>query len=138
VTYIVEEELKDGVARFAFERRMELLISLLPKIPLLHLETWQLDVATAQLILRVTSTRPLVRCPGCRCPTRRVHSHYERTVADLPWAHVRVMVKLRVRKFFCTNGRCRRRIFTERLPRVVAPWARRSQRLVRYCQSVFH
>jgi len=36
-----------------------------------------------------------------------------------------------VRKFFCTNRHCKRRIFTERLPQVVAPWARRTRRLAR-------
>lgn len=110
---------------------MELLSASLTKSPLLHLEMWQLDETTAQLRLHVTSTQPLGYCPGCRCSAQRIHSHYERTVADLPWAHLRVMVQLRVRKFFCANRRCRRRIFTERLPQVVAPWARRTQRLAR-------
>jgi len=33
-----------------------------------------------------------------------------------------------VGKFFCLNETCRRRIFTERLPTIVAPWARRTLR----------
>jgi len=33
------------------------------------------------------------------------------------------------RKWFCRNRACRRRIFTERLPTMVAPWARRTLRL---------
>jgi transposase len=53
----------------------------------------------------------------------------ERTLADLPWAAYRVRLQLRVRKWFCGNRRCRRRIFTERLPTVAAPWARRTLRL---------
>ena len=36
---------------------------------------------------------------------------------------------LHVRKFFCDNVSCARRVFTERLPEVVAPSARRSLRL---------
>ncbi|WP_371934133.1 transposase [Chroococcidiopsis sp. CCNUC1] len=36
---------------------------------------------------------------------------------------------LLVRKFFCVNIGCSRRIFTERLPTVTAPWARRTYRL---------
>jgi transposase len=40
-----------------------------------------------------------------------------------------VRLQLRVRKWFCRNRPCRRRIFTERLPTVAAPWARRTQRL---------
>jgi transposase len=60
---------------------------------------------------------------------RRIHSHYERTLADLPWAQYRVRLQLRVRKWFCAKRHCRRRIFTERLPTITAPWARRTLRL---------
>lgn len=34
-----------------------------------------------------------------------------------------------VRKFFCRNALCERRIFTERIPDVMQPWARCTQRL---------
>jgi transposase len=40
-----------------------------------------------------------------------------------------VRLELRVRKWFCANPDCVRRIFTERLPMVAAPWARRTLRL---------
>src|SRR5262245_21073347 len=115
---------------------MELLPSLRPDAPALHLETWQMDAATAQVTLQVQSTQVRVHCPVCRFPTRRSHSRYRRTVADLPWAHDRVVLQLSVRKFFCANGRCTRRIFTERLPGVVAPWARRTERLLRWLASI--
>src|SRR5207244_1014652 len=75
-----------------------------------------------------------VPCPLCAMPARRIHSDYERTLADLPWAAYCVHLQLRVRKWFCGNRACRRRIFTERLPTIAAPWARRTlwlaQRLV--------
>jgi transposase len=102
---------------------------LLPQTPLLHLDAWQMGHTARQLTLRVTSTQALVSCPVCRFPTQRVHSRYARTVADLPWGSWRVVLDLGVRKFFCANGRCPRRIFTERLAPLVAPWARRTQRL---------
>ena len=70
---------------------MELLSHLLPHGSPLHLETWHLDEVAAQLTLRVTSIQALVHCPVCRFPTRRIHSDYQRTLADLPWAHVRVV-----------------------------------------------
>ena len=38
-------------------------------------------------------------------------------------------LQLQVRKWFCRNRACRRRIFTERIPTVAAPWARRTLRL---------
>ena len=37
--------------------------------------------------------------------------------------------QLQVRKFFCIKPACLRRIFTERLPEVTVPWARRTNRL---------
>ena len=70
-----------------------------------------------------------VPCPRCAVPAQRIHSHYTRTLADLPWAQYRVCLQLRVRKWFCRNRACRRRIFTERLPTIAAPWARRTLRL---------
>ena len=59
----------------------------------------------------------------------RVHSRYVRRVADLPWHGVSVRLELHARKFFCDDQACSRRVFTERLPRVVAPHARRTRRL---------
>lgn len=88
-----------------------------------------MDAPTTQLTLQVTSIQALVHGPVCRFPTRRIHRRSIRTVADLPWAQGRVVLQWRVRKFFCANARCARRIFTERLPWLGAPWARRTQRL---------
>jgi transposase len=115
---------------------MERLSGLLPQAPRLHLETWQIDTATAQVTLRVQSTQTRVPRPVCQCPARRIHSRSRRTVADLPWAHCRVVLQPGVRKFCCANGRCSRRIFTERLPGVVAPWARRTARLLHWLASI--
>ena len=100
---------------------MTLLTRLLSNASLLHLDTWQTDDTATQLTLWVTSTQALVHCPVCRFPTRRVHSRYVRTVADLPWGPWRVVLHLQVRKFFYANGRCTRRIFTARLASLVAP-----------------
>jgi transposase len=77
----------------------------------------------------VQSTQTNTPCPLCATPAWRIHSDYGRTLADLPWAQYRVCLQLRVRKWFCGNRACPRRIFTERLPTVAAPWARRTLRL---------
>jgi len=50
-------------------------------------------------------------------------------VADLPCAGLRVQLILHVRKFFCDSVDCSRKIFTERLPAFVEPWARMTVRL---------
>ncbi|MGH8056962.1 MAG: ISL3 family transposase [Candidatus Entotheonellia bacterium] len=95
-----------------------------------------MDTIAAQVTRLVTSTQARVLCPICHVPTRRIHSRYVRTVADLPWAHYRIVLQLCVRKFFCANARCARRIFTERLPGLVAPWARRTQRLATWLAHI--
>lgn len=60
---------------------------------------------------------------------KRAHSRYERTLADLPWSDQTVSIRLRVRRMFCDNIQCKRRVFVERLPGVAAPWARKTTRL---------
>src|SRR5229473_4119752 len=107
----------------------DVLSALLPDATALHLEACEVDAPTTQITLRVQSTQTSAPCPLCATPARCIHSDYERTLADLPWAQYRVCLQLRVRKWFCRNRHCRRRIFTERLPTIAAPWARRTLRL---------
>ena len=114
---------------FITTRIPDVLSALSPDATALHLEACEVDAPTTQIILRVRATQTSVPCPLCETPTRRIHSHYERLLADLPWAPYRVALQLRVRKWFCGNRACPRRIFTERLPTIAAPWARRTLRL---------
>jgi transposase len=69
------------------------------------------------------------RCPGCGRASRAVHSRYHRRPADLPSLGRTVRVGLHVRRFYCRNAACSRRTFAERLPELVAPYARRTRRL---------
>ncbi len=68
-------------------------------------------------------------CPLCGAVSGRVHSHYSRSLADLPWQGRTVVLQVRARRFRCVSASCSRRIFTERLPNVVPPRARRTARL---------
>ena len=68
-------------------------------------------------------------CPLCGGVSGQVHSHYLRTLADLPWQGRAVSIQVRARRFRCTRVGCPRRIFTERLPAVALPSARRTARL---------
>src|SRR2546430_16496794 len=101
----------------------------LPDKTTLSLEAWHVDDAAAEITLHVPSPQASVPCPLCHVQTARVHSRYARTLADLPWSTYAVCLQLRVRKFFCDHPTCPRQIFTERLPTVAAPWARRTLRL---------
>ena len=108
---------------------MELLYHLLPDKTNLQLEAWNLNEVQASIKLILSSMPAIVKCPVCNKQTHRIHSRYERTLTDLPWADYNITLQLRVRKFFCINPLCKRRIFTERLASVTAPWARRTLRL---------
>ena len=114
---------------FVATQTPDVLACLLPDTATFYLAACHIDTTAAQITLAVRSTQTTALCPLCTTPARRIHSHYERTLADLPWADYHVRLQLRVRKWFCRSRHCRRRIFTERLPPVAAPWARRTLRL---------
>jgi transposase len=115
---------------------LALLARFLPDRTTLALEAWHVDDAAAQITLDTISTHSQVSCPLCHVQTTRVHSRYTRTVADVPWGAYAVRLQLRVRKFFCDHPTCPRQIFTERLPAVVAPWARRTLRLAQHLSAL--
>jgi len=94
-----------------------------------RLETWGIEPVPPTITLTLTSRSRPARCPLCSRRARRTHSWYGRVLADLPWAEHVVAIQLRVRKLFCDNTKCERRIFTERLPGIAAPWARKTARL---------
>jgi transposase len=86
------------------------------------------------LHLMVTTTRTWARCPACGRRARRVQSHYQRTLADVPCTGTVVTLHVQARRFWCRVPWCRQRIFCERLPDFAAPWARRTIRLDRHLQ----
>jgi transposase len=108
---------------------VQLLLNGLPDPAGLQLVGTEVDPAQAIISLSLSSQQTSLQCPLCQVPSKRLHSHYQRTLADLPWGSSSVRLGLGVRKLFCDNPGCERRIFTERLPGVIAPWARRTTRL---------
>lgn len=100
---------------------------LLPGSAQLHLT--HVLITEAAVTLTVTSTQPNAACPVCAGVSTRMHSRYHRTLADRPWAGIPVYLHIQVRKFFCPNPHCQRRIFAERVPTIARAWARRTVRL---------
>lgn len=84
------------------------------------LKAESLSIHRGRVDIRVAPTGPSSACPVCGRPSRRVHSRYVRKLADLPWHGTPVVLRARVRRFFCDEPACERRIFCERLPDVVA------------------
>ena len=77
-----------------------------------------------RLCVSLLSTQSSSPCPLCGTAATRIHSRYQRTVQDLSVQNVQVLLHLRVRKFYCDQPACPRRIFTERLPQVTSPHGR--------------
>lgn len=69
-------------------------------------------------------------CPACGEESLRVHSRYQRRIADLPLAGTPVHLICGVRRFRCAARQCGQKIFTEQFAAgALAPWARRTGRL---------
>jgi transposase len=99
-------------------------------LPLDHgLRLEDVSIGPDQIVATLEASASRATCPICGTWSEAIHSLYRRTIADLPWGLQTVRLHLRVRKFFCRQPTCSRRVFTERLPTVVAPYARRTRRL---------
>jgi transposase len=115
---------------------VELFQNLLPNRSQLRLKDWFFAPTEQRLTLKVISVQPEGCCSACHAATRRIHSRYQRTLKDLPCSSYAVTLVLQVRKFFCINPTCERRIFTEQLPEVTARWARRTCRLAQHLVTI--
>jgi transposase len=81
----------------------------------------------------ISSTAP---CPKCGTPGSRIHSRYQRTIADVAFGGRHLVLKLFVRKWICREPLCSQRIFAERFPEFVQRYARMTDRLVEALQAV--
>ena len=89
----------------------------------------QLILAPEELTLLMSSSRSEACCPLCGQTSTRVHSHYSRTLQDLPWGKLRVRLRIQVHRFFCQNPACPRKIFSEPLVELAERYARRTNQL---------
>jgi Transposase/zinc-finger of transposase IS204/IS1001/IS1096/IS1165 len=77
-------------------------------------------------------------CPGCGAQSKSRHSTYWRTLWDLSAQGTPVIVNARLGRWRCRNQQCDRRIFTERVPSLAAPFARRTARLAGIVRLLGH
>jgi transposase len=93
----------------------------------------QIQITENGLVVEVIATSPSSCCPLCSEASESVHCHYRRVLHDVPCAGRRVQLFLTVRKFSCRNPLCQRKVFAERIPPFMEPWARMT---IRYCQQI--
>lgn len=93
----------------------------------IDLECFVSEPKAITVVVKAVQSQPC--CPKCGQPSTSLHSHYQRIVADLPWHGVAIQLQLHSRKFRCQNSGCPQKVFCERLPNVVAAYARKTVRL---------
>jgi transposase len=93
------------------------------------LQVERLFLAGRSVRIQATTITAAAACPACRRVSRRVHSHYERRLADTAVAGREVVIQLRVRRFFCPSKACGKRTFAEQVPGLTIRYGRVSTAL---------
>jgi transposase len=89
-----------------------------------------------RIIINTAMTATAAACLDCRQPSTRIHSRYQRTLADLPCGGQETILQIQVRRFFCLNQKCPRRLFAEQVPSVMKRYARRTLRQERALETI--
>jgi transposase len=114
-----------------FSRKPQTIFSLSSLLQLVahtvQLERLVVSANAVEIVLQTVSATAL--CPCCGKPSERVHSRYLRTLTDLPVQGRQVRLQIQVRRLFCCNADCLRKVFAERLPELADPHARTTLRL---------
>ena len=84
---------------------------ILPQLADLVVDDVNLEAEIVTIAARVSGD--VACCPGCGGASHRVHSRYQRTIADLPLAGYRVTIHLLVRRFRCVDPACPRATVAE-------------------------
>ncbi|WP_237104605.1 ISL3 family transposase [Nonomuraea sp. MG754425] len=113
---------------------MELLAVVFPHLAAVRIE--RVYQVGAIVRVKAATTEPKSLCPGCGCESVRVHSRYERCLADLPVAGQEVLLQVRVRRFFCDNPGCGRKTFAEQVPGLTSRHGRRAAGLLSMLRTV--
>lgn len=96
----------------------------------------EIMIGENRIWLAVESKARQAKCPKCQQESKQIHSTYMRYPADLAWAEWAVILQIQVKRFFCHNESCPKRTFAERFPDLVAPYARRTDRVVERQQQI--
>ncbi|MFF4160642.1 ISL3 family transposase [Streptomyces sp. NPDC001678] len=105
-----------------------------------HLEKVLVEqVVVESGVLRITArtrNEVLFRCPDCGTESRRVHSRYQRHLADAAVGGRPVVIELTVRRLFCDAEGCPRRTFAEQVEGLTTRYCRYTPLLLDVLRSV--
>ncbi|MGH3223520.1 MAG: ISL3 family transposase [Streptosporangiaceae bacterium] len=86
--------------------------------------------------IRARSSSAGSDCPACGVRSVRVHSRYERRLADTAAGGQETLVHLQVRRFFCRNDGCASVTFAEQVHGLTSRYGRRSAGLSQVLRAV--
>ena len=84
------------------------------------------------------AANPVGICPDCRVRSRYRHGWHNRCLQDLPVQGQVVKIKLALNRWQCRHRNCKRRTFTDLLPKIALPHARRTVRMAEIVGLVGH
>ncbi len=100
-----------------------------------------ISLGVAQIIdgnisIPARSKQKYAKCPRCNKSSNQVHSSYVRVLRDLPASTYRVSINLTVRKFFCKDPQCERKIFTEQPGSEINAYSRMTNRTRKTLENI--
>lgn len=96
----------------------------------------RIERSTGGLSVWARSRARRALCVRCGAGSTRVHSRYERRVADASLAGESVQIRLRVRRFFCRKAACPARTFVEQIPGLTSRYGRHSPPSLRSLEAI--
>src|SRR5256885_6942886 len=84
---------------------------------------------TNEVTITVRAASATAPCPCCGIISKRIQSRYTRSLRDLPASGRPVHLVIHVRRFFCQESTCVRKIFAERFPSLTLPRVKFTLRL---------
>ncbi|MFE9068492.1 ISL3 family transposase [Streptomyces violaceusniger] len=100
------------------------------------LQVDEVELSEAAVTVTARACADEAACPACGTRSRRVHSCYQRRLADAAVGGRPVIVHLQVRRFRCPTASCPRATFVEQIDGLTFRYGRRSQRLRTVLQMV--
>jgi len=95
------------------------------------------QINDGHIFLQANSKHKYAHCPCCNEKSKRVHSSYVRVLRDLPISTRCSSIHLTVRKFFCKNPVCKRKIFAEQPGPEIKAYSRMTFRTRKLLQDLF-
>lgn len=101
-------------------------MTILPDLSDLVIEQVSINNGVTVTVRAASSTAPY---PCCGTISKKIQSRYTRTLHDLPVSGHAARLIVQVRRFFCQENTCARKIFAERFPSLTLPRVKFTLRL---------